>query len=114
MFDLSTAHGRTYYATVMSNILNAGGVNFDTTQWDGFEILLLMPLYSFPHSAKTFGDQMYRGIPSPDWYNLGWPLAVGQDWLAAMEETHRLTNPQTAVECSFMAPGLGPWRPVSP
>jgi hypothetical protein len=112
VFDLSTAHGRTYYATVMSNILNAGGVNFDTTQWDGFEILLLMPLYNFPHSSKTFGDQMYRGIPSPDWYNLGWPLAVGQDWLAAMEETHALTNSQTAVECSFMAPGLGPWRPV--
>lgn len=44
----------------MSNILNANGVNFDTTQWDGFEILLLMPLYNFPHSAKTFGDQMYR------------------------------------------------------
>ena len=44
-------------------------------------------------------------------YNLGWPLAVGQDWLAAMEETHRLTNTHTAIECSFMAPGLGPWRP---
>ena len=54
---------------------------------------------------------MYRGVPSPDWYDLGWPLAVGQDWLAAMEETHDLTNNQTAVECSFMAPGLGPWRP---
>lgn len=60
----------------MSNILNSGGVNFDTTQWDGFEILLLMPLYSFPHSSKTFGtgpssgEKMYRGIPSPDWYLL--------------------------------------------
>ena len=107
VFDLSTAHGRTYYAGVMSNILNAA--DFDTTQWDGFEILLLMPLYNFNHSAKTFGDKMYRGIPSPDWYNLGWPLAVGQDWLAAMEETHRMTNSHTAVECSFMAPGSGPW-----
>eukprot|EP01052_Picozoa_sp_SAG31_P042695 SAG31_NODE_6861_length_1868_cov_1.112493_2_plen_176_part_00 len=111
VFDLSTSRGRSYYATVMSNILNAGGVDFDTTQWDGFEILLLMPLYNFGHSSKTSGSEMYRGIPSPDWYNLGWPQRVGQDWLAAMEETHRLTNTHTAVECSFMAPGLGPWRP---
>jgi hypothetical protein len=65
VFDLSHPHGRTYYAHVMSNILNAGGANFDTTQcevhsnplrqfaprdlmtdgwWitgDGFEILLV-------------------------------------------------------------------------
>jgi hypothetical protein len=109
VFDLSTDHGRKYYAGVMSHILNAA--DFDTTQWDGFEILLLMPMYNFGHSNKTVGDSMYRGVPSADWYNLGWPLAVGQDWLAAMEETHRLTNPHTAIECSFMAPGLGPWRP---
>ena len=110
---------------------------------------------SFSLGDLTRGACGTSGIPSPDWYNLGWasvflppslslylslslslththththtrarprahthahrwPLAVGQDWLAAMDETHRLTNPQTAVECSFMAPGLGPWRPVSP
>ena len=45
VFDLSHAAGRTYYATIMSSILNAA--DFDTTQWDGFEILLLMPLYNF-------------------------------------------------------------------
>jgi hypothetical protein len=28
-----------------------------------------------------------------------------------IEETHELINPHTAVELSFMASGLGPWRP---
>ena len=35
----------------------------------------------------------------------------GQAVLNTMEDTIRLTSGNTAVEASFMAPGLGPWRP---
>jgi hypothetical protein len=42
---------------------------------------------------------------------MGWPLLWGQGVLTAMEDVMALTNNNTAVECSFMAPGLGPWRP---
>jgi len=35
----------------------------------------------------------------------------GQGILQGIELTRRLMSNATAVECSFMAPGLGPWRP---
>ena len=31
--------------------------------------------------------------------------------MQGLEAAHAAMNPETAVECSFMAPGLGPWRP---
>jgi hypothetical protein len=41
----------------------------------------------------------------------GWPLRWGIGILQGIEAAHRHMNSHTAVECSFMAPGLGPWRP---
>ena len=41
----------------------------------------------------------------------GWPLRWGIGILQGVEAAHASMNPHTAVECSFMAPGLGPWRP---
>ena len=40
----------------------------------------------------------------------------GQAVLQTMEETVQLMRnaTKTAVECSFMAPGYGPWRSVKP
>ena len=111
VFDLNRPSGQAYFATEMSKMLNSQGANFDTTQWDGFEILFVMAGGDFPRSAATARSGLYRGTPSPDWYHLGWPNLWGQGVLQGMEEVMKLTNNNTAVECSFMAPGLGPWRP---
>ena len=88
-------------------MLNTQGANFDTTQWDGFEILFVMAGGDFPRSSATARSGLYRGTPSPDWYHLGWPNLWGQGVLKGMEGVMALTNNNTAVECSFMAPGLG-------
>lgn len=66
----------------------------------------------FAHSPKTWTSGLYRGNPTPDWYHFeGWPLRWGLGVLQAMTAAHEATMLDTAVEASFMAPGLGPWRP---
>lgn len=112
VFDLDRPSGRTYFAQSLSAVENGDGANFDVTQWDGFEILLVMGGQDFPRSKHTARSGLYRGAPSADWYHLGWPLRWGQGVLLGMEAVMARTNNNTAVECSFMAPGLGPWRPA--
>ena len=63
------------------------------------------------HSPAAFNSGIWRQRPAPDWYALGFPTAWGLGVLQAMEETHALLNRNTAVEASFLAPGLGPFRP---
>jgi hypothetical protein len=109
IFDLTRDSARKWYATAMSTVLNAA--NFSTAQWDGFETNLLLAGSDMPHSKNTFNSGMYRGAPSPDWYHLGYPTYWGMGVIKAMEDTHALFKHNTAVECSFMAPGLGPYRP---
>lgn len=111
VFDLNRASGRAYFSSLMSRALNADGASFDTTQWDGFEVSLVMAGSDFPRSRATPRSGLYRGSPAPDWYHSGWPLYWGQGVLEGMEDVMAQTNNNTAVECSFMAPGLGPWRP---
>jgi hypothetical protein len=105
IFDFVKPEGRSYFAVLMSNLLNSDGANFDVTQWDGFEIQLLVAGSDFPRSARTATSGLYRGDPAPDWYHVGWPMLWGQSVLNTMEDTIRLTNNRTAVEASFMAPG---------
>ena len=52
-----------------------------------------------------------RRVPAPDWYRVGFPTAWGMGVLQTIEQTRALTNGNTAIECSFLAPGLGPFRP---
>ena len=111
VFDLARQTGRDYFARVMSKMLDAEGNNYDATQWDGFEVLFVIGGGDFKRSSATARSSIYRGTPSPDWYNLGWPMQWGQGVLEGMEDVMRLANNNTAVECSFMAPGLGTWRP---
>lgn len=81
-------------------------------QYDGFEKLQLIAGQDFGHSSKTFSSGLWRGHSTPDWYHYeGWPLRWGIGILQGIEAAHQGMNDQTAVECSFMAPGLGPWRP---
>ena len=109
VFDLTRPAARKWYAEAMARLLNTA--DFDVTQWDGFEINFLVAGWDLAHSPKTFNSGVYRSDPAPDWYHLGFPTAWGLGVLQTMEATHALLNSNTAVECSFMAPGLGPFRP---
>jgi hypothetical protein len=118
LIDLSSAKGREFFATSIVNVLKQA--NFSALQYDGFEKLQLIGATDFGHSLKTFASGLYRGTPTPDWYHYeGWPLRVGQGVLQGVAQTNeKMLEEQIggghgyrpAVECSFMAPGLGPWR----
>ena len=110
LIDLSRAPGRKLFASAINAVLD----QFDpaAVQYDGFEKLQLIAGQDFGHSSKTFSSGLWRGNPTPDWYHYeGWPLRWGIGILQGIEAAHDSMNDQTAVECSFMAPGLGPWRP---
>ena len=81
-------------------------------QWDGFEVPLLVAGRDFQRSAATARSGLYRAEAAPDWYDVGWPLYWGQGVLQAMEDVMARAPPNVSVECSFQAPGLGPWRPA--
>ena len=87
-------------------------------QYDGFEKLALIAGQDFPHSSRTYQSGLYRGNPTPDWYHFeGWPLRWGLGVLQGMTAARDLMAAKLsaaripAIEPSFMAPGLGPWRP---
>jgi hypothetical protein len=81
-------------------------------RYDGFEKMALIAGQDFDHSKQTWTSGLYRGHPTPDWYHFeGWPLRWGLGVLQAMTLAHDAMRIDTAVEASFMAPGLGPWRP---
>ena len=108
LIDLSRAPGRKLFASAINAVLD----QFDPAagQYDGFEKLQLIAGQDFGHSSKTFSSGLWRGNPTPDWYHYeGWPLRWGIGILQGIEAAHDSMNDQTAVECSFMAPGLGPW-----
>ena len=110
LIDLSRPPGRAYFSKTINAVLDQfspGAVHYD-----GFEKLQLIAGQDFAHSSKTFDSGMWRGLPTPDWYHgvEGWPLRWGLGILQGIEEAHRNMNPHTAVEGSFMSPGLGPWR----
>lgn len=110
LIDLSRAPGRKLFASAINNVLNE--FNPAAVQYDGFEKLQLIAGQDFGHSSKTFDSGLWRGNPTPDWYHYeGWPLRWGIGILQGIEAAHSGMNSNTAVECSFMAPGLGPWRP---
>jgi hypothetical protein len=68
--------------------------------------LQLIAGQDFTHSTQTFSSGLYRGNPTPDWYHYeGWPLRWGLGIMQGIEEAHQQMNSNTAVECSFMAPG---------
>ena len=94
----------------MSAILTQA--NFSDVQFDGFEKLQLISRVDFGHSDLTFDSGLYRGHITPGHYHLPWPLRVGQGILQAIEETHARLDSSLAVELSFMASGLGPYRPA--
>eukprot|EP00041_Stephanoeca_diplocostata_P019095 m.405729 g.405729 ORF g.405729 m.405729 type:complete len:1069 (-) comp21209_c0_seq2:189-3395(-) len=112
LLDLSSRAGQDYFAKSISNVLNLG--DFAAVQYDGFEKLNLIAAKDFAHSNQTQNSGLYRGLPTPDWYHFeGWPLRAGLGVLQGMTAAHdRLTHAvPPAIEASFMAPGLGPWRP---
>jgi hypothetical protein len=110
VLDFTREAARKFYATKMAGLLNEGG--FLATQWDGFEVNLLMGASDVPNSEKTRNSGAYALAPSPDWYHIGWPLWWGMGVIKTMEDAAALFDQPTAVECSFMAPGLGAWRPA--
>ena len=109
VFDFTRQTGREWYANAITTVLNAA--EFDVTQFDGFEVNFLIAGWDWAHSPATFSAGMYRLAPAPDWYALGFPTRWGLGVLQAMDRMKMLLNPNTAVECSFLAPGLGPFRP---
>ena len=88
-------------------------------QYDGFEKLALIAGQAYPHSRRTYQSGLFRCNPTPDWYHFeGWPLRWGLGVLQGMTAAHDAIRAKVgaagvvpAIEPSFMAPGLGPWRP---
>jgi hypothetical protein len=117
LIDLGSSKGRDFFATSIVDVLKQA--NFSALQYDGFEKLQLIGATDFGHSVKTFASGLYRGNPTPDWYHYeGWPLRVGQGVLQGIARANEMMVAEKvggghgyrpAVECSFMAPGLGPW-----
>jgi hypothetical protein len=97
------------FADGVSALLNSADIV--TAQWDGFEKLTLIAPRDFAHSAATYDSGAIRGPPAPDWFHEPFPISTGLGILQGIEETHARLSPHLSVECSFMAPGLGPWRP---
>jgi len=64
VFDLNRDTGREYFAGVMSKVLDAEGANYDTTQWDGFEILFVIGGGDFPRSGATARSGPRRERPT--------------------------------------------------
>ena len=110
LMDLATDAGRMLFVNQTARVLNLA--NFSDVQFDGFEKLQLISRVDFAHSNATFDSSLYLGHITPGHYHLPWPLKVGQGILQAIEETHAQLDPSLAVELSFMASGLGPWRPA--
>jgi hypothetical protein len=75
-------------------------------------VLMTSPHYAASlqaHSKKTVDSGIFRGPPTADWYHFqGWPLRVGQGILQGVAEAAAGMKNPTAVEGSFMSPGLGP------
>ena len=94
LFDFLRPAGRSYFAGLMSDLLNSDGANFDVTQWDGFEIQLLVAGWDFPRSRRTASSGLYRGDPAPDWYGCVYPAkppnlrAAVQVFIALMVKLH--------------------------
>ena len=109
LIDLATAAGRKFFASSIQAVLQQA--TFSDVQFDGFEKLQLISRVDFEHSNKTMDSGLYKGHTTPGHYHLPWPLRVGQGILQGISETHELIPPATAVELSFMASGLGPYRP---
>ena len=113
LLDLSRPEGQHQFASRVAALLNsAPGVTFGATQWDGFAKQLLIAGESFPHSNRTYGPDAGSVARSetPDLFRF--PTFWGLGYLRGLREAYLLLrSPQPAIECSFLAPGLGPWRP---
>lgn len=75
------------------------------------EKLQLISAVDFGHSSATADSGLYVGPITPGHYHLPWPLKVGQGILQGIEQAHAGLKFPVAIELSFMASGLGPWRP---
>eukprot|EP00937_MAST-01D_sp_MAST-1D-sp2_P002385 g2385.t1 len=116
LLDLTRAAGRARFAALTAAPMALAPIA--AVQYDGFEKLQLIAGQDFAHSSRTWDSGAYRGYPTPDWYHFeGWPLRWGLGVLQGMADAHAAVlalAPQRAppaTEASFMAPGLGPWRP---
>jgi hypothetical protein len=116
LLDLSRAPGRKKFAELIAAPMTE--TTIAAVQYDGFEKMSLIAGQDFPHSSLTYQSGLYRGNPTPDWYHFeGWPLRWGLGVLQGMTAAHdeiaaKVSSPSQipAIEASFMAPGLGPWR----
>ena len=116
LLDLSRADARRAFAAHAA--APAIDASIATMHWDGFEKLQLIAGMDFPHSNRTMQSGLYRGNPTPDWYHFeGWPLRWGLGVLRGMTAAHDAMvsavppSRLPAIEASFLAPGLGGWRP---
>ena len=117
LLDLSREVGRRKFASLIAAPMVETPIA--AVQYDGFEKLALIAGQDFPHSSRTYQSGLYRGNPTPDWYHFeGWPLRWGLGVLQGMTAARdaiaeKVASPDRipAIEPSFMAPGLGPWRP---
>ena len=109
LIDLTTEAGRSYFAEAIQSILNRA--NFSNVQLDGMEKLQLISAVDFGHSKLTPNSGLFKGHITPGHYHRHWPLRVGQGITQGLELAQRGLVYPTAIELSFMASGLGPWRP---
>jgi hypothetical protein len=72
VFDFIRPSGRRYFAELMSGLLNSDGANFDVTQWDGFEVQLLVA-----GSARAFFLTYISPLPA----SLGYGTRHGSVYL---------------------------------
>jgi hypothetical protein len=108
LIDLTREEGRELFASGLGALY--GTTRVAVTQWDGFEKPLLIGARDFGHSAKTVDSGAAFGPPAPDFLHVPFPIATGLGMLQGMQAA-RAAMGDVAVECSLIAPGLGPWRP---
>jgi hypothetical protein len=101
IYDYTNPAARAFWANKTASLLNLGSAV--TSQWDGAEFQPSTAAWDFPHSGQTFNSGLYQ---QPG----GWRPLWGGATLQAFTESRALWNQDTAVEASFLPPGLAPWR----